>query len=70
MSTSHSQQNSCYKFWNRFKFESSMNCKGVQTIREKSDKFSTILSSLDLHKSEFSWAHLYARILRYNTSVK
>jgi hypothetical protein len=44
-------------------FESSMNFKGVQTLWEKSNKFSKIPSRLDLHKSEFSWAPLYARKL-------
>jgi hypothetical protein len=39
-----------------------MNFKGVQTFWEKSDKFSKILPWLDLHKSEYSWAHLYLRI--------
>jgi hypothetical protein len=43
-------------------FESSMKFKGVQTFWEKSDKFSKILPWLRLHKSEFSWAHLYVRI--------
>jgi hypothetical protein len=43
-------------------FESSMNFKGIQTFWEKSDKFFKILSWLDLHKSEFSWTHLYVRI--------
>jgi hypothetical protein len=37
-STSNSQQK-----LNRFKFESSMNFKGVQTFWEKSEKFSKIL---------------------------
>jgi hypothetical protein len=39
-----------------------MNFKGVQTLWEKSDKFVKILSQYDLHKSEFSWAHMYAKI--------
>jgi hypothetical protein len=30
--------NSCYKFWNRFKFEYSLNFKRVQTMWEKSGK--------------------------------
>jgi hypothetical protein len=29
---------------------------------EKSVKFTKILSQHDFHKSEFSWAHLYAKI--------
>ncbi len=47
---------------NRIQFESSMNFKGVQTLWEKSGKFTKILSQHDLHKSIFSWAHLYAKI--------
>jgi hypothetical protein len=43
-------------------FESSMDFKGVQTFWKKSEKFFKILSWLDIHKSEFSWAHLYVRI--------
>jgi hypothetical protein len=68
--TSHSQQNSCYKFWNRFKFESSLKFKGVKTLWKKSGKFTENLSGLGIHKSEFSWVHLYARFWSYNTSVK
>jgi hypothetical protein len=34
-----------YKFWNKFKFESSLDFKGVQTFLEKSDKFFKISSS-------------------------
>jgi hypothetical protein len=57
--TSNSLRISCYKFWSKFKFESSLNFRGVQTFLEKSDKFSKIPSSHGLHKSEFSWVHLY-----------
>jgi hypothetical protein len=39
-----------------------MNFKGVQTLWKKSGKFSKILSQYDLYKSEFSWAHLNAKI--------
>jgi hypothetical protein len=39
-----------------------MNFKGVQTLWENSGKFIKILSQHGLHKSEFSWAHLYAKI--------
>jgi hypothetical protein len=45
-----------------------MNFKGVQTFWAKSDKFSKILSWLDLHKSEFSWADLYV-IIRVTIQV-
>jgi hypothetical protein len=47
-----------------------MNFKGGQTFWEKYEKFSKFLSWLGLHKIEFSWAHIYARILSYNTSVR
>jgi hypothetical protein len=47
-----------------------MNFKGVQTLWEKSGKFTKIRSQHDLHKSEFIWAHLYAKIWSSNTSVK
>jgi hypothetical protein len=43
-------------------FESLMNFKTDLNLPEKSSKFSKILSSLDLHKSEFSWDHLHARM--------
>jgi predicted deacylase len=36
-------------------FESLMNFKRDSNLMEKSD------TSLDLHKSEFSWVHLYVR---------
>jgi hypothetical protein len=39
-----------------------MNFKGVQTLWEKSGKFTKILSQRDLDKSEFSLAHMYAKI--------
>jgi hypothetical protein len=39
-----------------------MNFKGVQTLWEKSGTFTKILSQYDLDKSEFSWAHFYAKI--------
>jgi hypothetical protein len=68
--TSNSQQNSCYKFWNILQFESFMNFKGVPTLWEKSGKFTKNLSQLVLHKSEFSWAHFYARSWSSKTSVK
>jgi hypothetical protein len=42
-------------------FESLMNFKRDLNLLEKSDKFSKIPSGPDLHRSEFSWDHLYAR---------
>jgi hypothetical protein len=48
--TSNSLRISSYNFWNKFKFESSLNFRGVQTILEKSDKFSKIPSSLRTQK--------------------
>jgi hypothetical protein len=41
--------------------KSLMNFKRDLNLLEKSDKFSKIPSLLDLHKTEFSWNHLYAR---------
>jgi hypothetical protein len=51
-------------------FETSTNFKGVQTLWQKSGKFTKILSQLDLHKGEFSWVHLYAGNLSFYTNVK
>jgi hypothetical protein len=39
-----------------------MNFKGVQTLWEKFGEFTKNPSQLLLYKSEFSWAHLFARI--------
>jgi hypothetical protein len=39
-----------------------MNFKRDLNLPEKSGKFSKIPSLLNLHKTEFSWDHLYARI--------
>jgi hypothetical protein len=47
-STSNSQKNSQNELWNIIQFESSMNFKGLQPSREKSSKFSKILSQQDL----------------------
>jgi hypothetical protein len=55
---------------NRFKFEFLMNFKKVQTLWEKSSKFTKIIYCLHLHKTEFRWAHLYARNYSSNTIVK
>jgi hypothetical protein len=38
-----------------------MNFKRDSNLLEKIDKFSNIHSWLGLHKSEFSWVHLYVR---------
>jgi hypothetical protein len=46
-----------------------LNFKGVQTFLEKSNNFSKIPSSHDLHKSEFSWVHL-CTISSYKTRVQ
>jgi hypothetical protein len=47
-----------------------MSFKGVQTLWEKSGKFTKNLPLLDLHTLEFNWAHLYAIIVSFYTSVK
>jgi hypothetical protein len=39
-----------------------MNFKVVQTLWKKSGKFTKILSQHGLHKSGFSWAHVYEKI--------
>jgi hypothetical protein len=39
-----------------------MNFKGVQTLWDKFGKFTKILFQQYLHKNEFSWAHLNAKI--------
>jgi hypothetical protein len=47
-----------------------MNFKGVQTLWEKLDKFTKILSQHGLNNGEFSFLHLYARSWSSNTCVK
>jgi hypothetical protein len=47
-----------------------MNFRGVQSLWEKSGKFTKILSQQDLHESEFSWAHLCAKLWSSKISVK
>jgi hypothetical protein len=47
-----------------------MNFKGVQTLSQKSGKFTKILSQLDLYKGEFIWVHLYEGNLSFYTIVK
>jgi hypothetical protein len=45
-----------------------MNFKGVETLCEKSGKFTKNLSRLGIHKSKFSLARFYARSWSSNTS--
>jgi hypothetical protein len=47
-----------------------MNFEGLQTLWEKSGKFTKIISQQDIHKSKISWAHLYAKHWSSKTSVK
>jgi hypothetical protein len=47
-----------------------MNFKGVQTLWEFFCKFTKILSQQYLHKNEFRWAHLCAKIGSSKTSFK
>jgi hypothetical protein len=42
-----------YKFWDKFKFASSLNFKGIQTFLKKSDKFSKIPCSNDISEYKF-----------------
>jgi hypothetical protein len=59
-----------YKFWNKFKFEYSLNFKGVQTFLEKSDKFFKISSSNYTLEYNFTLTHLYSNIGSFFTSDK
>jgi hypothetical protein len=59
-----------FKFWIKFKFESYLNFKGVQTFLEKSDKFSKIPSSHDILEYEFRLTNLYSNIESYFTRGK
>jgi hypothetical protein len=61
---------SSYKFWNKFKFESSLNFKGVQIFLEKSDTFSKIPSLHDILEYEFRLTRLYPNIESSFTSRK
>jgi hypothetical protein len=60
--TSKSKRIASYKFWDKFKFESSLNFKGIQTFLEKSDKLSKILSSHDILEYEFILTHSYSKV--------
>jgi hypothetical protein len=59
-----------YKFWNKFKIESFLNFKGVQTFLEKSDKFFKISFSNDTLEYNFTLTHLYLNIGSFFTSGK
>jgi hypothetical protein len=61
-SSSKSQWIASYKFRDKFKFESSMNFKGIQTFLKKSNKLSKIPSSHDILEYEFILTHLYSKI--------
>jgi hypothetical protein len=61
-STSNSPRIACYKFWNQFEFESSLNFKGIQTFLKNSYKFPKILSWRDIIEYEFTLAHLCSNI--------
>jgi hypothetical protein len=68
--TSNSLRIERYKFYNKFKFESPLNFKGVQTFLEKSNKFSKIPSSHYILEYEFILTYLYSNIGNSFTSVK
>jgi hypothetical protein len=68
--TSKSNGISCYKFWNKFKFESYLNFKGVQNFLETSHKFSKIPSSHAIVEYEFKLSHLYSNFESSFTSGK
>jgi hypothetical protein len=70
--------NSCYKFWNRFKFEYSLNFKGVQTMWEKSGKLTkkSLRSSQKCkilgfqYKCQKTWCEIKERSLSLNFKLK
>jgi hypothetical protein len=57
-----------YKFWDKFKFESSMNFKGIQTFLKKSDKFYKIPYPHPILDYKFTLRHLYSNIGSFFTS--
>jgi hypothetical protein len=59
VSSSKSQKIACYKFWEKFKFESSMNFKGIQTFLKKSNNFYKIPYPHPILDYKFTLTHLY-----------
>jgi hypothetical protein len=57
-----------YKFWDKFKFESSLNFKGIRTFLKKSDKFYKISYPHPILDYQFTLTHLYSNIESLFTS--
>jgi hypothetical protein len=68
VSSSKSQRIASYKFWDKFKCESSMNFKGIQTFLKKSDKFYKIPYPHPIRDYKFTLTHLYSNIGSFFTS--
>jgi hypothetical protein len=60
--TSNSLRISSYNFWNKFKFESSLNFKEIQIFLKKSDKFYKIPYPHPILDYKFTLTHLYLNI--------
>jgi hypothetical protein len=61
-STSKFQRIATYKFWDKFKFKSSMNFKGIQTFLKKPNKFYKISYPHPILDYKFIFTHLYLNI--------
>jgi hypothetical protein len=68
VSSSKSQRTASYKFEDKFKVESSMNFKGIQTFLNKSDKFYKIPYPHSILDYQFILTHLYSNIGSFFTS--
>jgi hypothetical protein len=67
-SGSKSHRIASYKFWDKFKFEYSMNFKGIQTFLKKSAKIYKIPYPHPILDNEFMLTHLYSNIGSFFTS--
>jgi hypothetical protein len=67
-SISKSQRIASLKFWHKFKFESSLNFKGIQTFLKKSHKFYKIPYPHYILYYKFTLTHLYSNIGSFFTS--
>jgi hypothetical protein len=61
-SASKSQRIASYKFWDKFKFESSLNFKVIQSFQKKSDKLYKIPYPHLILDYKFTLTHLYSNI--------
>jgi hypothetical protein len=68
--TSKYQSIASYKFWDKFKFASSLNFKEIQSFLKKSDKFSKIPCYHDIPEYKFILTRFYSNIGSSYTSGK